>query len=314
MICERIKLYEGRDDVTLTTYIQDDSPELMNGRRRGAVLVCPGGGYFYCSDREGEPVALALAAQGYDTFVLRYSVFNHNDGPNTNENIVPDPSKPWVSNGAEAHPGPIRDLGKAMQYIVGHAEAWHIDVNKLALAGFSAGAHNCAMYCVYYDDPMVKDFLGLEQGIRPACAIIAYGLSDFRIVMAKPDHPTAEMWYGFMKSYFGGNGITDELLDELSPYLHVTEHTPPMFIWATAGDQAVPNAHSLKLAAALDAKKVPYELHIFEEGRHGLALATQESASGIEQIRPDVAPWLALADTWLKKRLAADFTDEIVGL
>ena len=313
MICEKIYLYEGRDDVTLTTYIQDDYPELMNGRKRGAILVCPGGGYFYCSDREGEPAALAFAAQGYDTFVLRYSVFNHNRGRNTMENIVPDPSKPWESNGGEPYPGPVRDVGRALQYIKEHADEWLIDMNKVALCGFSAGAHNCAMYCVHYNKPMITEYLGLDEPIRPAAAIISYTLSDFRIVMAKPDHPTADMWYGFMKSYFGDNEITEELLDELSPCLQVTEDTPPMFIWTTAGDEAVPNDHSLKLAMALNEKKVPYEIHIFEEGQHGLCLATQESASGAGQIRPDVAPWISLADTWLKKRIASEFTNEIVG-
>ena len=62
----------------LTAYILDDSVEMLNGGKKGAILICPGGGYLYCSDREGEPVAMAFAAMGYHTFVLRYSVYNEN--------------------------------------------------------------------------------------------------------------------------------------------------------------------------------------------------------------------------------------------
>lgn len=73
MKTEVIKLYENRDDVTLTTYILQDSPELLAGKVRPAIIVCPGGGYFNCSDREAEPVALKFASKGYHTFVLRYN-------------------------------------------------------------------------------------------------------------------------------------------------------------------------------------------------------------------------------------------------
>ena len=65
MKVERLQLYEDRPDVTLTTYILDDSPEMIPGQKRPAVLVCPGGGYIFCSDREAEPVALRFAAMGY---------------------------------------------------------------------------------------------------------------------------------------------------------------------------------------------------------------------------------------------------------
>ncbi len=75
MITETIKLIEEREDVTLTTYVWGDSPELLKGKARPAVLICPGGGYFSCCDREAEPVAFAFAAMGYHTFVLRYSVY-----------------------------------------------------------------------------------------------------------------------------------------------------------------------------------------------------------------------------------------------
>ena len=75
MKSEVIYLYKDRTDVTLTTYVLDDSREMLNGGKRPAVLICPGGAYLSCSDREGEPVAMAFAAMGYHAFVLRYSTY-----------------------------------------------------------------------------------------------------------------------------------------------------------------------------------------------------------------------------------------------
>ena len=73
MKTEVIKLYENREDVTLTTYVLQDSPEMLAGKSRPAILICPGGGYMSCSDREAEPIAMKFASMGYHTFVLRYS-------------------------------------------------------------------------------------------------------------------------------------------------------------------------------------------------------------------------------------------------
>ena len=76
MISKTIQLYENRPDVNLTAYVWSDSPSLQNGRSRPAVLICPGGAYLMCADREAEPVALRFAAMGYHAFVLRYSTYS----------------------------------------------------------------------------------------------------------------------------------------------------------------------------------------------------------------------------------------------
>lgn len=69
-------------------------------------------------------------------------------------------------------------------------------------------------------------------------------------------------------------------MDEVSPARHVTENTPPMYLWATASDELVPVQHSLRMAHALAEHKIPFELHVFEEGPHGLGLSTQATGSG----------------------------------
>lgn len=118
MKTEVIQLYKDRKDVTLTTYILQDSPELLAGRARPAVLICPGGGYFFCSDREAEPVALKFASMGYHAFVLRYSTYcgEGRKMPNL-EGTIP-------VNENSKYPNAMREIGKAMLIIREHAGAW----------------------------------------------------------------------------------------------------------------------------------------------------------------------------------------------
>ena len=303
MLYEKIKLYEDREDVTLTTYILDDSVEMLNGKKRGAVLVCPGGATLYCSDREGEPIAMAFSALGYHTFVLRYSVYNENKGVNTMDNIIPDLSKPWVEKDCK-FPRQIQDIGKAMLYIKEHSDTWMVDTEKIALCGFSAGAHNCAMYSVYYNKPVVTDFLGIGAGgIRPAAAVLGYMLSDYVELLEKTD-PANVLYACSMRAYVDEwEKITIEQAEQVSPCRLVNETTPPMFLWATAGDNLVDPIHTIKMAEALCRNHIPYEVHMFEEGKHGMCLGTQATAAVREELDENVENWIHLADKWLKKRI-----------
>lgn len=137
MIIEKYIINEERN-VTLTSYINDLSPELQKLNKRPAILVLPGGGYHICSDREAEPIALSYLAEGYNAFVLRYSLkensFNNN---------------------------PLDDACKAMAYIRENAEKFNIFPDKVAAVGFSAGGHLCAL-------------LSNAEGFRPNAAILCY--------------------------------------------------------------------------------------------------------------------------------------------
>lgn len=128
----------GDDAVTLTSYVHDYSDALVNVARRPAVLVLPGGGYEHCSDREAEPIALALAGAGYQTFVLRYSVGE-----------------------ASAWPTPLRDAEAALQAIIDRADEWGVDAERIAVIGFSAGGHLAAS-------------LSILGRVRPARMMLIY--------------------------------------------------------------------------------------------------------------------------------------------
>ena len=105
-------------EAALDGYILDCELLLGQEKSRPAIVVIPGGGYLYCSPREGEPVALAYAARGFHAFILRYSVG-------------------WDA----ADFSPLNEVSWAIGYIREHAAQWHIDPDKIAACGFSAGGH-----------------------------------------------------------------------------------------------------------------------------------------------------------------------------
>ncbi len=117
MKANTIVLHEDRN-VTLTTYLQEVGGEFRNVSKRPAILILPGGGYQFCSDREADPIAMPYLKAGYQVFILRYSV------------------------GADATwPTPLEDYEEAMTMIRSNAEQWHVYEDKIAVIGFSAGGH-----------------------------------------------------------------------------------------------------------------------------------------------------------------------------
>jgi acetyl esterase/lipase len=309
VIYEKVKLYHDREGVTLTSYVYSDSVELLNGKKRGAVLICPGGAYLNCSDREAEPVAFRFASMGYHAFVLRYSTYLEG------KQGFPDLSKEASVNEKSIFPNPMRDIAKAMLYIGAHADEWLVDTDKIAICGFSAGAHNCAMYSVYWNDPILTDYFNVRpEQLKPAAAILGYTLSDYVMQkelvnqaqnnFAKPLFDLANL------AYTGVKEPDDEMLHKISPALHVSEATPPTFLWATAQDELVSVQHTISMAQALARKNIPFEMHVFEEGPHGLSLSNQASAGNREQIKTDAGKWVELAEQWLYKRFQLDLPEK----
>ena len=260
MKTEVIKLYENREDVTLTTYVLQDSPEMLAGGKRPAILICPGGGYMSCSDREAEPIAMKFASMGYHTFVLRYSTYSGGKADG-----FPDISKPLTVKEECKYPTQIREIGKSMLIIREHAKEWLVDVNRIAVCGFSAGAHLCGSLCVHNKD--VEDPEEAYQNIsnRPDVAILSYPV----ITSGKYAHRDS-----FVALF--GKEPSEQELDYMSLEKHVTEDTPPCFMWQTLTDQTVPVENSYLFAQACAQAGVPFAQHVFSEGIHGLSVATEE--------------------------------------
>lgn len=300
MHCETIYLYEDRKDVTLKTYIIDDSAELLNGKARPAIIICPGGAYLNCSDREAEPVALRFAAMGYHAFVLRYSTYFEGKDDGWSNLDVHSAPKPFTQ-----FPHPMQEIGQAMLILRDHADAWHLDADQISICGFSAGAHNCAMYSVYWDSEyMTEHFHRPVSDFKPATCILSYTLSDYCFMknVSKGTDPMAEDLFALSNIAIAGQAApSDEMLKALSPAQLVTKNTPPTFLWATAADELVPVQHSYLMALGLAKAGVPHELHVFENGPHGYSLADESCAGAKSQISRDASAWIGLAEKFIKR-------------
>ncbi|MBZ0305135.1 MAG: alpha/beta hydrolase, partial [Anaerolineae bacterium] len=222
---------------------------------------------------------------------------------------------PWgdISSKAEMkvnpksiHPAPMRDIGKAFLTIHHHSDDWLVDANMIALCGFSAGAHNSAMYSVYWHESVIYAHFGAEPAVfRPAAVILGYGIFDYHLMFGEIlDSKAQEISDAAGIAFLGTTSPSHELLDAVSPALHVSKQTPPTFLWATVADELVPVENTTRMANALAKAGVPFEVHIFEGGMHGLSLADQSTAGGLVQIDADAAKWIDLAEAWLKHRFA----------
>jgi acetyl esterase/lipase len=279
----RIQTFPLRDDnpaIRLEAYFLHNSPEYQTGQLRPAIIVCPGGGYMGLSDREAEPIALRFMAHGYHAFVLRYRV-------------------------QTLFPAPMLDLANAIALARRNAADWFIDPNRIVVCGFSAGGHLAASLGVLWDKPMLTEPLRLSpEQIRPNALLLCYAVVEMEALShhSPPGDEGGQPVYDPQDSIALALGTrpSQALRDQYRLDLHVSPATPPAFLWHTANDQIVPANNALRFAAALAAHKVPYELHIFEDGVHGLALADEVTAVPGAFINPDNQIWVELALNWLK--------------
>ncbi|MBE5786724.1 MAG: alpha/beta hydrolase [Clostridiales bacterium] len=200
---------------------------------RGAVVVCPGGGYNHRAQHEGAPIAQMLNQQGIAAYVLQYRV--HPCAPDT----------------------PHGDAVRAIRLVRS------MGYDKVAIMGFSAGGHLCCSAAVHYDqgnpesnDP-VERYSSRPDAFIPCYAVVSFG---------------EYAHLGSRKSLLGEKWQDEELIRHYSNELQVTPDTPPAFIWHTAEDDCVAVQNSLMLAKALADQKVPFEMHVYPRGHHGLGL------------------------------------------
>ncbi|MCX7011243.1 MAG: alpha/beta hydrolase [Candidatus Sumerlaeota bacterium] len=223
----------------------------------GAVLVCPGGGYRTRAPHECAPIAERFNRAGFHAFVVHYRVTPRN------------------------HPAPIRDASRAIRMIRHNAQRWNVAPERVAVCGFSAGGHLAASLGVHYDREFLKGSRPLDQASnRPDALILCYA------VLSTGEYGPL----GCFKNLLGPEPSQEELR-LMSLELQATERTPPAFLWHTVEDATVPVENSVIFAKALRRHGVPFELHLYPKGRHGLGLAAQDE---------HVASWMTLCCQWLR--------------
>ena len=229
----------------LWCYLPSNFPDIEPERKRPAVIVCPGGAYRICSNRESECIALQYLAQDMAAFVLIYS----------------------VKNQSASFPRCTMEALTAIKTVREHSEEWNIDPNKIAILGFSAGGHLAASTGAFWNSPFAATAFGNCELCKPNAAVLCYP------VISDDDHPHL----GSFRHLLGDNATKEEM-DKISIEKLVTKEYPPTFLWHTATDTTVPVQNSLVMAKALANEKVPFEMHVYPTGRHGLGLAVERSA------------------------------------
>lgn len=290
MLCKRIKLRPDRPDVVLNAYLPGDGTSLLAGRPRPAVIVCPGGAYQFCAEKEGEPAALQFVAMGYHAFVLHYSVYAAASG--TGGFAGPESEKCE----ATLFPAAALDLALAIRTLREKAEELSLDPERIAVCGFSAGAHNCAAFLAGLEG--FAETLGCApETLRPAAALLCYGVYDLE--KPQPDDMDRAMYLTLL----GEREPAPERLRAISPIHGVRGSFPPCFLWATAADEMVPVRQTLNMAAALSDAGVPAETHVFERGGHALSTASPLSAGRKSEVDPDAGKWVSLAEAFLRRHV-----------
>ncbi len=264
-----IYLRPGEDDITLTTYISNDEPELKMPPRP-AIVVIPGGGYRFTSDREAEPIAKMFIAAGFQAFILRYSVQKK-----------------------ALFPRPLVEASRAVVHVRENAEAYNVDPDKVFVIGFSAGGHLAASLGTLWHKDFAKASPDMKPGMnRPTGMILSYPVIT--------SGPFAHR--GSFNNILGEKATDEEALRAYSLEWQVDENTVPTYIWHTTTDTTVPVENTLMFMQALAAHKIPFEAHIFPKGPHGLSLANEQTGCGNPAlIVPDVAQWIYEAIDWTKR-------------
>ncbi len=242
------------DKPSITPWI----PKKLNGQ---AVLVCPGGGYGgLAMDHEGVQIAQWLNSQGIAAYVLKYRL-----GPKYH------------------HPIELGDAQRALRMIRSRAGAVGFDAKRIGIWGFSAGGHLAATVITHFDagNASASDPVERESS-RPDFAVLSYPVVSFTEYVHK----------GSMKNLLGENP-DPKLVELLSNEKQVTKQTPPTFLFHTNADTGVPPENSVMFYLALRKAGVPAEMHIYENGPHGVGLAPTNAV---------LNSWSARLADWLRAR------------
>lgn len=240
------------DQPTLTAFLP--APGTATG---AAIVVCPGGGYGVLAPHEGAGYAEWLAEHGVAGIVLKYR----------------------LGSKGYRHPAMLHDAARAVRLTRAKAAEWQIDTKRIGIMGSSAGGHLASTLLTHFDAGKADASDPVERlSSRPDIGILCYAV----ISMGPNTH-------GGSRENLLGENPPPELLELLSNEKQVTQETPPCFIWHTWEDNAVKIENSLDFAAALRKNGVPFDLHIYQKGGHGMGLGGGERH-----------PWAADCLFWLK--------------
>ena len=259
---------DGFGSARLECYLLSMSPKIR-WKERPAVILCPGGAYSFTNDRESEPMAMSFMARGFHAFSLRYSVDKGS----------------W--------PAALRELALAVKTVRDHAAEWNVDPRRIVIAGFSAGGHLAAEFCCKWDTDWLCQSVGARaEELRPNALVLGY-----------PVITAGEYAHGLSIENLLGEQDSAQLRQAVSLEKQVTDSVPPVFLWHTQTDEMVPVQNSLLFASALTEHGIPYELHIYPCGVHGLGLVNRCTVEHDRHVNHYCGGWFDEACAFLDHHL-----------
>ena len=243
---------EDKDIPTITTYLPE--PGTATG---AAIVIFPGGGYGGLAPHEGKGYADWLVTNGISCFVVKYR----------------------LGSGGYRHPAMLQDAARAVRLVRSRAAEWRVDPRRIGIIGSSAGGHLGSTLVTHFDSgkPGANDPIERESS-RPDLAILCYPV----IAMEGPNAHAGS------KKNLLGEKPDPELVKNLSNQTQVTSNTPPCFVWHTQEDKVVKVENALEFAAALQQAGVPFDLHVYQKGPHGIGTANHH-------------PWTRDCIYWLRE-------------
>lgn len=264
-------LPKAKEKTQVTLYIPEVWEEVDTKQTFPCTVICPGGGYWWCSEREAEPVALKMVGNGIAAAVVNYAT------------------------GGQHYPLQMLEVLAAITYVRRNSNRLHIDPEKIAVMGFSAGGHAACTAGLFWQEKLAEETLGCAHGEdKPNGMILCYPV----ITSGKYAHRDSMIC-------LLGDEPDEALLEKMSLEKQVTENAPHAFIWHTSEDGLVPVENSLLLAQALHEKNIDVEMHIYPKGHHGLSLCDEtvtkkEDMSGAVKYCSD---WVSHCVKWIKEIL-----------
>ncbi len=231
-----------------------------------AMIVCPGGGYNVLAPHEGKAYAEWLNQQGIAAFVLKYRLYK-----------------------SDYHlPEIFKDAQRAMRTVRYRAADWKLDPKRVGIMGSSAGGHLSSVMLTQFDAGKSDSADPIEKvSSRPDLGVLCYGFIQFdKKTMTDPARREKAL----------GKDVSDKDALFFASARNVRKDTPPCFIWQTVEDTSVTVDNALEFANGLREAGVPFDLHLYQKGKHGIGLGKDAHATG------KLHPWTDDCIYWLNEQ------------